>query len=96
MTGEAELRGSAFKQSVIVRGMGIVAAQAFALAHGLMHYPLAAFTVFLAMAGLAQVAHLLLEHPLVSRHMRAVAGAAFPFRHRLMLHFFLEGGAVVA
>lgn len=96
MAGEAGFSRTVAEQSGEFRGVGIMAGQAFPLAHRLMHCPLTDFRFNLGMTGIAKVLHLLLEQSGVPGHVGAVAGAALPFGRRRMHHPLLEGGAVMA
>lgn len=95
MAVEAELRCTRLEQLGRIRGMWVVAVNAFALLYWLVHLPLTAFDVRLVVTGKAYFFHLPLKHCGVPRHMRAVAGETFSGRYRLMLHLFPKRVTIV-
>lgn len=96
MAGETDFTLSRLQQVGMVRGMRVVTTETLSLADRLMHRSLGVFRSFRSVAGITELAHLLLEKTAETGHVVTVAGAAVACGRRLMLHPLLECGTLMA
>jgi hypothetical protein len=90
MAGKAGFRKALVEQPCLIRGMGIVATQAFPLSNRFMLKPCAMFFRCLAVTGITQIFHLLLKHSTEFRYMWTVARQAISIYGRFVVHPFFE------
>jgi hypothetical protein len=90
VTAEADFRRMILEQSVLIRGMRIVASQAIPVFNWCMHHTLTLFLGEFCMTGRTQLFHLLLKQTAEASNMGVVAGETVTFRHGLVLYPFLK------
>lgn len=92
---DAQYRGRISKQTRLIRGVGIVAAQTLPLLHRHVHHTLPLFVSLLGMTGITEIFHLDLQQPGKARRMGIVTGKAIPTVGRFVFYLLLKGVAIM-